>query len=77
MTDEQQIFTPKEAAEYLTKRAGREITVARLAQLRRDGRVKAITKGKTTTVYLKDDLDRADISLRTGTTSSDGMRPAA
>lgn len=72
MTEEKQLFTPAEAAEYLTKRAGRKITVGRLAQLRREKRVKATTIGYNTTVYMREDLDNADVSLNPGRSSSGG-----
>lgn len=77
MTDEKQLFTPAEAAEYLTQRAGRKITVARLAQMRRDKRVKGTTMGYNTTVYTRKDLDEADVLLRTGRDSDDEIAPAA
>ncbi|MGH2478954.1 MAG: hypothetical protein ACRDHW_04790 [Ktedonobacteraceae bacterium] len=73
MTDEKQLFTPAEAAEYLTTKAGRKITVARLAQLRREGRVKATTLGYNTTVYMRADLDAADLSSRVGRSSDEDM----
>lgn len=63
MTEENKLFTPKEAAKYLTERAGREINVNRLSQLRRAGKVKATQLGYNVTVYTKEDLDNADVSL--------------
>lgn len=81
MTDDKQLFTPAEAAEYLSKRAGRKITVGRLAQLRREKRVNATMTGANTTVYTREDLDRADVSLNTpGRDSGDNgeaLDPAA
>lgn len=65
MTEEKQLFTPAEAAEYLSKKAGRKITVGRLAQLRREKRVNATIQGYNTTVYTRQDLDNADVSLNT------------
>ena len=63
MTNEQQLFTPADAAKFLSKRAGREINVNRLAQLRRAGKVKATQLGYNTTVYTLKDLLEADVSL--------------
>lgn len=63
MTDDKQLFTPAEAADYLTERTGRKITVARLAQLRRAGKVKSTRLGYNDTVYRREDLDNADVSL--------------
>lgn len=77
MTDEKQFFTPKEAAEYLSKKAGRTITVGRLAQLRREKRVNATVTGYNVTVYTKEDLDAADLSLRPGRNSDEDMDEAA
>ena len=70
MTEEKQLFTPAEAADYLSKRAGRKITVGRLAQLRREKRVNATTIGYNTTVYRREDLDSADVSLNVSGRSS-------
>lgn len=64
MTDKREIFTPAEAADYLTALVGRKITVARLAQLRRAGRVKATSIGYNTTIYNLEDLRDAATSLR-------------
>lgn len=63
MSEEKQLFTPAEAAKFLSERAGREINVNRLAQLRRAGKVKATTMGYNTTVYTLKDLLEADLSL--------------
>lgn len=60
---EQELFTPAEAAKYLSEKAGREINVNRLAQLRRAGKVKATRLGYNETVYKLEDLQRADVSL--------------
>lgn len=64
MTEEKQLFTPAEAADYLSELAGRKITVARLAQLRRAGKVNATQLGYNTTVYKREDLNKAAESLR-------------
>lgn len=79
MTDEKQLFTPAEAAKFLSEKAGREISVARLAQLRRAGKVKATTIGYNTTVYTREDLDKADVSLNIPGRNFDneGLDPAA
>lgn len=64
MTDEEkQLFTPADAAKFLSERAGREINVNRLAQLRRAGKVKATQMGYNATVYTLEDLLNADLSL--------------
>ncbi len=71
MAEEKKLFTPAEAARYLTKRAGREINVNRLAQLRRAGKVKATQLGYNQTVYTLEDLNNADVSL-----SKAGRKPS-
>jgi hypothetical protein len=63
MPEEKKLFTPKEAAKYLSDKAGREINVNRLAQLRRAGKVKATRIGYNATVYTLEDLINADVSL--------------
>ena len=63
MPEEKRLFTPSEAARYLTERAGREINVNRLAQLRRAGKVKATRLGYNETLYTLEDLQKADVSL--------------
>lgn len=65
MTEEKKFFTPAEAAKYLTKKAGREINVNRLGQLRRAGKVKATKIGYNETIYTLEDLEEADTSLST------------
>jgi len=72
MTEEKQLFTPADPAEYLSKRAGRKITVGRLAQLRREKRVNATVIGYNATVYTREDLDNADISLNIPGRNSSG-----
>lgn len=62
--EEKQFFTPEEAAEFLTRKAGRKITVARLAQLRRDGRVKSAHSGRNQTIYTLKELNEADTDLK-------------
>lgn len=57
-----QWFTPTKAAEYLSQKAGRKITTGRLAQLRKEKRVRGIVSGRAT-VYIRRDLDNADASL--------------
>ncbi len=64
MTEEEKtLFTPAEAAKKLSELSGREITIARLAQLRRAGKVKATRLGYNETVYRLEDLKNADVSL--------------
>ena len=63
MEEEKELYTPAEAAKYLSGVAGREITVNRLAQLRRAGKVKAIRLGYNEAVYKLEDLKQADFSL--------------
>jgi hypothetical protein len=65
MTEKKKLFTPAEAAEYLTKKAGRTINVNRLGQLRRAGKVKATQLGYNQTIYTLEDLEKADVSLST------------
>lgn len=64
MTEEKQFFTPEEAAAFLTEKAGRKITVARLAQLRRDGRIKSAYSRGNQTIYTLKELSEADTELR-------------
>lgn len=64
MTDEKQLFTPAEAADYLSELVGRKITVARLAQLRRAGKVNATQMGYNITVYTREDLHEAAGSIK-------------
>ena len=64
MSEEKQLFTPAEAADYLSLLVGRKITVARIAQLRRAGKVNATTMGYNTTVYTREDLHKAAESLK-------------
>src|SRR5438270_5970203 len=61
--EEKKFFTPKEAAAYLSNKAGREINVNRLSQLRRKGKVKATQIGYNETIYMLEDLEQADVSL--------------
>lgn len=61
--EEKTLFTPKEAAKYLSEKSGRDIDQNRLAQLRRAGKVKATKMGYNETVYTREDLDNADLSL--------------
>ena len=68
---EQRLYTPKEAAKYLTEKAGREINVNRLSQLRRAGKVQATQLGYNQTVYTQEALDQADTSL-----SKAGRKPS-
>ena len=63
MAEEKKLFTPAEAARYLTEKAGREINVNRLGQLRRAGKVKATQLGYNQTVYTLEDLEKADVTL--------------
>ena len=63
MTSDKRLFTPAEAAKFLSERAGREINANRLAQLRRAGKVKATRLGYNQTVYTREDLENADVSL--------------
>ncbi len=63
MQEEKELFTPKEAADFLSKSANREITIARLAQLRRAGKVKGTRLGYNGTIYKLEDLQNADVSL--------------
>lgn len=69
--EDKELYTPAEAAKYLSEIAGREITVNRLAQLRRSGKVKATRLGYNEAVYKLKDLKRADLSL-----SKVGRKPA-
>lgn len=78
MTDEKQLFTPAEAAKFLSERAGREINVNRVAQLRRAGKVKATRLGYNETVYTREDLEHADISLsKVGRKPKEDQQPNA
>src|SRR5258708_770928 len=63
MIEGKKLITPKEAAKYLSDKAGREINVNRLAQLRRAGKVKATRLGYNETVYTLEDLQKADVSV--------------
>ena len=63
MSDEKRLYTPAEAAKFLSDLAGREINVNRLAQLRRAGKVKSIRLGYNDTFYMLEDLQNADLSL--------------
>ena len=63
MGRDKNLFTPAEAAKYLSERAGREINVNRLGQLRRAGKVKGTQLGYNQTVYTLEDLNKADVSL--------------
>lgn len=64
MSEEKRLFTPKEAAAYLTEKSGRDINVNRLAQLRRAGKVKSTRLGYNETIYTREDLENADVSVR-------------
>ena len=63
MNEEKRLFTPKEAAKYLSGLSGRDIDVNRLAQLRRAGKVRATRLGYNETFYTLEDLNNADLSL--------------
>jgi hypothetical protein len=60
---EKKLFTPKEAAKYLSEKTGRDIDANRLAQLRRAGKVKGEKLGYNGTIYTLEDLEQADVSL--------------
>lgn len=60
---EKEFYTPAEAVEKIEEMHGRKITVNRLAQLRRAGKVRATTMGYNTTVYTLEDIKNADLSL--------------
>lgn len=63
MSENKQLFTPAEAADYLTEALGRKITVNRVAQLRRAGRIEGTQIGYNTTVYTRENLEKAVESL--------------
>jgi len=71
MIAEKKLFTPKEAAKFLREKAGREINVNRLGQLRRAGKVKSTQLGYNETLYTLKDLEEADVSL-----SKAGRKPS-
>ena len=70
MSEEKQLYTPAEAAEFLSKMSGRIINVNRLGQLRRAGKVKSTRLGYNETIYTLEDLRNADLS-----TSKAGRKP--
>ncbi len=74
MAEEKKLFTPAEAAKYLTEKAGREINVNRLGQLRRAGKVKATQLGYNQTVYTLEDLEGADVSISKAGRKTNGQR---
>ena len=63
MQEEKELYTPAEAASFLSEVSGREINVNRLGQLRRAGKIRATRLGYNETVYKLEDLKRADLSL--------------
>ena len=60
----QTVYTPKEAAQKLSQRAGRTITEGDLRQLRLKGRVEGIRLGYNETVYTEEQLAKADLTRR-------------
>jgi hypothetical protein len=55
------VYPPSEAAEILTQRAGRKITVGILRQLRNKGRIQGTRYGYNETVYTEEQLRQADL----------------
>lgn len=75
MAEEKKLFTPAEAAKYLSKKAGREINVNRLSQLRRAGKVSGTSIGYNQTIYTLEDLEKADVSVsKTGRKTNEERR---
>jgi len=64
MIDGRKVYPPKEAAEFLTKLAGRKITPGDLRQLRLKGRVSGMKGGYNETVYTEEQLRAADLERR-------------
>jgi hypothetical protein len=60
----QKLYSPKEAAEKLSKRAGRTITEGDLRQLRHKGRIQGTRSGYNDTVYTDEQMEQADLERR-------------
>jgi hypothetical protein len=58
------LYSPKEAAEKLSERAGRTITEGDLRQLRLKGRIQGTRSGYNDTVYTDEQLAKADLERR-------------
>jgi len=58
-----QWYSPQEAAEKLTELHHKKITVSRLGQLRRAGKIHGVVLGYNNTLYSLEDLLQADVSL--------------
>jgi hypothetical protein len=58
------VYTPEEAAAYLTRLTGRKITVGDLRQLRNKGRVEGIRRGYNDTAYTEEQLRKADLEQK-------------
>lgn len=64
MAEEKRLFTPAQAADFLTELAGRKISVARVAQLRREGRLKGEKVDYNTVIYTREELIALGYELR-------------
>lgn len=55
------LITPREAAQILSERAGYQITIDDLKQMRRSGKVRVARKLERTTLYERSEIERAPL----------------
>ena len=65
MQEDQEIFLPAEAVEYLKNKRGIIISVAGLRQRRKRGTAKTARVGKRTSLWTKEELDAIQPSPKT------------
>lgn len=58
------LFTPAEAVEEIKRIHGRELTIQRLSQMRRQGRIHATVHKDTLSLYSEADIKKADMSIQ-------------